>query len=149
MSYYYLISFGTLAVDIVLFLSLAVRIIAWCKIFKKAGLHPAKLFIPFYGTYLMYSIAESSSLFFVSIVVSFLCGLFSIFLKEYYSSAEVIISIISLTINLIISIIFNVRLSRNFGRSTAFAVGLILLNPIFLCILAFGPDEYLGYWEYL
>ena len=145
MDYLDLIEYGTLAAEIIVFLSLIVGIIAWCFIFKKADIHPAKLFIPFYGVYLKYAVAESRSLFFVSIIVSFLSVLISSFLKGINSSAVTIISLISLSINSIISIIFNVRLSRNFGKSGAFAVGLILLNPIFLCILAFGPDEYLGY----
>jgi hypothetical protein len=35
-------------------------------------------------------------------------------------------------------------LSKSFGKSEGFTVGLILLNPIFLCILGFGDAVYLG-----
>ena len=49
---------------------LIVCIVAWCKIFQKAGIHPGKLFIPIYGQYLMYSIPECEGLFAASIVVS-------------------------------------------------------------------------------
>lgn len=35
-------------------------------------------------------------------------------------------------------------LARAFGKSTLFTVGLVLLNPIFICILAFGSSKYIG-----
>ena len=41
-------------------------------------------------------------------------------------------------------ILMNVSLAKSFGKSTGFAVGLIFLSPIFLCILAFGDSKYIG-----
>jgi Family of unknown function (DUF5684) len=35
-------------------------------------------------------------------------------------------------------------LSKSFGKSEGFTVGLILLGPIFICILGFGSAKYLG-----
>jgi hypothetical protein len=35
-------------------------------------------------------------------------------------------------------------LSKSFGKSEGFTVGLVLLSPIFLCILGFGDSVYLG-----
>ena len=35
-------------------------------------------------------------------------------------------------------------LSKSFGKDTGFTVGLILLPPIFWCILGFGGAQYLG-----
>jgi hypothetical protein len=35
-------------------------------------------------------------------------------------------------------------LSKSFGKSEGFTVGLILLSPIFMCILGFGDAVYLG-----
>src|SRR5436309_1546482 len=35
-------------------------------------------------------------------------------------------------------------LSKSFGKSEGFTVGLLLLNPIFVCILGFGDAVYLG-----
>ena len=49
------------------------------------------------------------------------------------------------TASLAISIIYNIALAKAFGQSGAFAVGLILVQPIFLCILAFsGSIQYVG-----
>jgi len=35
-------------------------------------------------------------------------------------------------------------LSKSFGQSEGFTIGLVLLNTIFICILGFGKYEYLG-----
>ncbi|MDB5134467.1 MAG: hypothetical protein JWP37_1070, partial [Mucilaginibacter sp.] len=35
-------------------------------------------------------------------------------------------------------------LSKSFGKSEGFTIGLILLNPIFVCILGFGDAVYQG-----
>lgn len=35
-------------------------------------------------------------------------------------------------------------LSKSFGKSEGFTVGLVLLGPIFMCILGFGDAVYLG-----
>ena len=35
-------------------------------------------------------------------------------------------------------------LSKSFGKSEGFTVGLVLLSPIFICILGFGDAVYLG-----
>lgn len=36
------------------------------------------------------------------------------------------------------------RLSKSFGQGVGFTVGLVLLHPIFICILGFGSAQYLG-----
>ncbi|MCB1093340.1 MAG: signal peptidase I [Verrucomicrobiae bacterium] len=47
-------------------------------------------------------------------------------------------------VNLIFGILVSLDLAKSFGKSTGFAIGLILLGPIFLLILAFGDAEYQG-----
>jgi len=44
----------------------------------------------------------------------------------------------------VISIIMMLDLARAFGRGVGFAIGLILLSPIFILILAFGGSRYVG-----
>ena len=44
----------------------------------------------------------------------------------------------------VIYIMYCIRLSRAFGHGIGFAIGLILLQPIFLLILGFGSDPYYG-----
>ena len=45
-------------------------------------------------------------------------------------------------VNLIFGLYLEFRLAKSFGKSGAFAVGLILLNTIFVAILAFGDAKY-------
>lgn len=47
-------------------------------------------------------------------------------------------------VNFIFAILVSVDLAKSFGKSIGFAIGLILLAPIFLLILAFGDAKYQG-----
>ena len=46
--------------------------------------------------------------------------------------------------NLVVLIMLYVKMARSFGKSGGFAVGLIFLSIIFIPILAFGSDDYIG-----
>jgi hypothetical protein len=45
-------------------------------------------------------------------------------------------------LNLIIAIAVMIRLSQAFGKDSGFAIGLLLLSPIFMAILSFGDSTY-------
>ncbi len=47
-------------------------------------------------------------------------------------------------VNFILVIIINVDLAKSFGKGVGFAIGLILLSPIFIMILGFGDATYQG-----
>ena len=64
-----IIGFFSGAMIFVLLGLVVLMIVAWCFIFKKAGEAPGKLFIPVYGQYLMYKIADCGALFIANIVV--------------------------------------------------------------------------------
>lgn len=132
-------------------------IIAWWKILEKAGEPGWKVFIPVYGTYCMYKVADSTGLFWVEIVMAGIINIISTIVNasalssrygyySYSSQAPVItvILVIFLIVTAILYIIFNVRLAKCFGQSGGFAAGLIFLNPIFTMILGFGSARYLG-----
>lgn len=91
-------------------------IIAQWKIFKKAGKDGWKALIPIYNTYTMLQILNMEPMLcFLSIVPG---------------------------ANFMLGIVMNVKLAKSFGKSTGFAVGLILLNAIFEMILGFGDAKY-------
>lgn len=46
--------------------------------------------------------------------------------------------------NIVVMILFNIKLAKAFGKGGGFAAGLIILNPIFTLILGFGSAEYVG-----
>lgn len=132
---------------------IVLMIIAWARIFLKAGERWWKILIPIYGTYCQYKIADSQGLFWGSVALSISSSLLTRLIAggiarntSYYSKPNTtpiaIISIIVGIIMLIITCVYEVRLARVFGKGNGFAVGLILLNPIFVLILAFGSAEY-------
>lgn len=99
-------------------IAMVLMIIANWKIFTKAGREGWKAIIPIYNNWVLFEIAGMN-------------GAMSLLLFVPIA-------------NVIMSIICYLNLAKVFGKDTGFAVGLILLNPIFMLILAFGKDKYLG-----
>jgi len=95
-----------------------VLIVAWWKIFTKAGKPGWTALIPIYNVIVMLQVVGRP----VWWIILFLIPV----------------------VNFIIGIIVFLDLAKSFGKSTGFGIGLILLNMIFVLILAFGDAEYKG-----
>lgn len=111
---------GTMAFSIVYMLvCLAVGVLAivimW-KVFTKAGKPGWASIIPIYNTIVMLQIAGMSPWMVLLMLVP--------------------------VANVVVMILMYVNLAKAFGKSGGFAVGLILLNLIFMAFLAFGDAEY-------
>ena len=91
-------------------------IVAEWKIFTKAGKEGWKSLIPVYNAYTMLQILNMEPM---------LC-----FLTLLPGA------------NFMLGIVMNVKLAKSFGKGTGFAIGLILLEPIFEMILGFGQAKY-------
>lgn len=91
-------------------------IIAEWKIFTKAGKEGWKALIPVYNAYTLLQILNMEPM---------LC-----FLTLLPGA------------NFMLAIVMNVKLAKSFGKGTGFAIGLILLEPIFEMILGFGQAKY-------
>ncbi len=91
-------------------------IVAEWKIFKKAGKEGWKALIPVYNAYTLLQILNMEPM---------LC-----FLTLLPGA------------NFMLGIVMCVKLAKSFGKGTGFAIGLILLEPIFEMILAFGDAKY-------
>lgn len=98
-------------------------IIAWWKIFEKAGEKGWKCLIPIYNTVVLFKIAGISPWW----VLGYLAA---------------IIPIVGSFVVLGITIYMNIMLAKAFGKGTGFTIGLILLNTIFMMILGFDSSEY-------
>ncbi len=96
----------------------AIGIIAQWKIFAKAGKPGWAAIIPFYNLYVLFEITWGNGILFLLMLIPF--------------------------VNFIILIITMVKLAKAFGKSGGFAAGLIFLSFIFMLILAFGKDQYIG-----
>ncbi len=103
------------------------------KIFKKAGVAGWKSFIPIYNTYLFCQICGINTTW---VWISLICFFVSITIP--------LLSFISSVLSLYFVILQAVSLSKSFGKSEAFAIGLIFLSPIFYLILGCGKSKYIG-----
>ncbi len=93
-------------------------IIAWWKIFEKAGEPGWKAIIPLYNFYTLLKIVGKPGWWLILIFIPF--------------------------VNLVIIIWTYNILSKSFGKDEAFTVGLILLGFVFFPVLGFGSAKYLG-----
>ena len=93
-------------------------LIVLIKIFKKAGKPGWHAIIPILNAYDEFDIAEGNG-------IRFLLLLIPIY-------------------NIYVCIKFYIDLAKSFGKDAAFAIGMLLLAPIFFGILAFGKAEYVG-----
>lgn len=127
----------------ILLVSLALAflyLISWCKLFHKAGLPWERLFVPVYGTYWMYKFIKSTGIFWTTI---FACIAMPFAVALLGPEVGGIVSILIMLVLVIITCVYYARLAKAFGKGGGFAFGLIILNPIFLPILAFGQSKYI------
>ena len=123
------------------------QVIARWKIFTKAGEKGWKAIIPVYNEYVMYKISWKTMWFWIGIG---LIVLYSVFSSLYTNNANGFLGFLSIVFFLayiVVSIIQLHKLSKSFGHGVGFTVGLVLLNPIFMLILAFDSSKYIGAQE--
>ena len=119
------------------------QIIANWNIFTKAGEAGWKSLIPIYGDYVSYKIAWQTSYFWLS----FILGIVASYVSSANLNESIFLTVIATLLRIVIAVInimYCIKLSRAFGHGIGFAIGLILLQPIFLLILGFGSDKYYG-----
>lgn len=103
----------------VIWVAIYVLVVAgWWKIFEKAGEEGWKAIIPIYNVIVLLKIVG----------------------REWWWVLLMLIPIVGLVIWIIVAL----DLAKSFGKSTAFAVGLIFLPFVFAIVLGFGSDTYRG-----
>ncbi len=110
-----------------------VQIIGTWKILVKGGKPGWGALIPFYREYLL---CDMVGVWPWWILIAALSGILT--------AIPVIGSLLSFAVTIYYSILLNVSLARAFGKEDSYAVGLILLAPVFYSILGFGKDEFKG-----
>ena len=121
----------------------SLQIIANWNIFTKAGEAGWKSLIPIYGDYVSYKISWQTSYFWLS----FILGIVASYVSSANLNESIFLTVIATLLRIVIAVInimYCIKLSRAFGHGIGFAIGLILLQPIFLLILGFGSDQYYG-----
>ncbi len=155
-----LFALALVVVYLVLIGFLVLQIVGCWKLFEKAGQPGWKALIPVYADYILYGIAWKKSMFWAVLgiglgisLVSGVTGALSGLMMELSMGygAGVVIAILGIVLSLAggvavaaLEIVFAVKLSRAFGHGGGFAVGLILLPPVFYLILGIGKSQYVG-----
>lgn len=109
--------FWTAYVIVLAIVAVLMLAVMW-RIFTKAGKAGWKCLIPGYNIWVFFEI---------------ICG----------QGAKMFLLLIPIY-GIIVAIKSNIRLAHAFGKSTGFGIGLVFIPYIFLCILAFGPAQYVG-----
>ena len=128
-------------------------IIAWWKIFTKAGVAGWKSLIPIYNQYTLFRISGMSGWWVIlPIVVSFLLVLGGGATTQANGAATTTpsgpatvfatIGLIGLIIGIVVQIVQTVKLAGAFGKGTLFKVMSVFFPNITSLILAFGAAKY-------
>jgi hypothetical protein len=117
---------GVDAILIVVYVAVIIlEIAALWQVFVKAGEPGWAAIIPIYNLYVLLRVIGRPWWW----ILLFLIG---------------IIPLVGVIVVFVIGIIIALDLAKSFAKSTGFAVGLILLNFIFIPILGFGESQYVG-----
>ncbi len=111
-------------------------VVANWRIFTKAGEAGWKSIIPFYNMYTMFKISWNPVMFWVLLAAMILAAI----LARIVAPVAVILYIVCI----VISVMQLYKFAKAFGQGIGFTIGLILLNPIFMLILAFSGIQYVG-----
>ncbi len=114
-------------------------IVAWWKLFTKAGEKGWKSLIPIYNLYVYCRIIGLNFWIYV-LAIPFGLGL----LTALIPSIAGVLSIISAVYAIFLAIYEAILLGNAFKKGTGFKVGLVLLSAIFFLILAFDSSKYVG-----
>lgn len=131
---------GALGFLMIVSLVLAIiMIVAYWKIFNKFGEPGWKALIPVYNGYILLKYSWNPTMFWVVLIGAFVTNILSM--------AGGALAVLGILIGLAMSVIGIIeyhKISKCFGHGVLFTLGLIFLTPIFLLILGFGDDQYLG-----
>ncbi len=114
-------------------------LVASIKVIQKMGEPWWKAIIPIYHSYVLYDHVWVG---WIGVLAAIL-EIYAQSVTEGYSPETVWTSLL-LLVSLIIQIIFCNKLSKAFGHGIGYTIGLLFLEPIFILILGFGSDRYLG-----
>ncbi|MDO4940203.1 MAG: DUF5684 domain-containing protein [Erysipelotrichaceae bacterium] len=124
----------------------ALMIVANWLVLEKAGERGWKQFIPIYNHYIEYKLYWSTNAFwfaFFSPLILLSIVFIAAFINGTLASFVLIVLVVIIVIYLaLFSIVLEFKKAKCFAQEFWFGFGLIFLNPIFKCILAFDKKCY-------
>lgn len=143
------------AIGIIIFITFLLTyvpiVIGASQVFKKCGIPSWKAYVPIYNFYLMFKLVGLGVWFVMAFCASIICKLADLigYYKTYaiYHKPEVVppiilLIIIQCIINVVIYIIFSLRISKAFRHNKLFALGVFFLPSIFWLILGFDNSQF-------
>ncbi len=115
------------------------QVIAYWRLFTKAGEQGWKSIIPIYNIYIQYKLTWDTRVFWWLLGCLAAMAICSVF-EGPLLALEGVLSLAVTVLNFFASY----QLSKAFGHGLGFAIGLVFLNPIFMLILGFGDSQYIG-----
>ncbi|MCF0111649.1 MAG: hypothetical protein HUJ58_07100 [Erysipelotrichaceae bacterium] len=144
---YYFMSIDDI-LSIVVILAFLLGIIGRFFVFKKMGIKPWLALIPVAGEYAVYKKCERTWHFiFLAGIATIITGVLVFngytgthpLIPSYYEKVLLLVVVLSI---LYIIVYMYKRISFGFGHDVGYLAGLLLLNPVFLLILAFSKDRF-------
>ena len=118
---------GLVFILVIVYIAIIVlEIAALWKVFVKAGQPGWAAIVPIYNLYVLLKVIGRPAWWLLLFVVG------------------VIVPFVGWILLLVIGIVIAIDLAKSFAKSSGFAVGLFLLNFIFIPILGFGESQYVG-----
>jgi hypothetical protein len=107
------------------------------RMFQKAGVTGILAWIPIVNTYFSYKIAWNS--------VAFGGYLISDIISNFkHDGHKTFLAWVFGIVAVVINFLYTQKLSKAFGKSEFFGLGLFFFEPIFIMIIGFGDAQYLG-----
>lgn len=128
------------------------QVVAYWKIFEKAGEKGWKSLIPFYNFYVQCKLTWKTKFFWVIMALAVVVGLADgiatdIQASDPNSAALLILGLVIIAAGialLVLVVMCYHNLSKAFGHGAGYTVGLIFLETIFFLIIGFGSSRYVG-----
>lgn len=120
-----------------------ITVIAYWKIFTKAGEAGWKALIPIYNGYILYKISGVSFWMWLILPI-FVASIFSTLATNAEGAAQVICNLIYVALMIAIDVKISISLSKAFGKGNGFAVAMFFFPTICQLILGFGSAKYVG-----
>lgn len=117
------------------------------RVYQKMGFQGWTTLVPVYNTYLLYKATFGNGwLFLIEVLVpvcaGFLSGLLSLVAFPVGYIIGMLLMIAGSVTAMVMRVLVYLRLAKYFGQNAGFGVGLLLVTPVFMMILAFSDMMY-------
>lgn len=114
-------------------------VLAYWFIFAKAGDKGWKALIPIYSTYTEYKLVWNKRMFALYMGLAIIANVLA-----WMGGAAALVSYLFSLACMVMYVLSCVKLGQSFGKGAGFIVGLVLVNIVFVLILAFDSSRYVG-----